>query len=127
VRAPLSWLRDFAPFEGDPKELAAALDDLGLVVEGVEVIGERLDDIVVARVTEISAIEGKDRIRRVLVDAGADPVEIVCGATNFAVDDLVPLAPVGAVLPGGFAISMRKMGGVTRTACCVRARARYRR
>jgi len=113
VRAPLSWLRDFAPFEGDPKELAAALDDIGLVVEGVEVIGERLDDIVVARVTEISAIEGKDRIRRVLVDAGADPVEIVCGATNFAVDDLVPLAPVGAVLPGGFAISMRKMGGVT--------------
>jgi len=120
VRAPLSWLRDFAPFEGDPKELAAALDDLGLVVEGVEVIGERLDDIVVARVTEISAIEGKDRIRRVLVDAGADPVEIVCGATNFAVDDLVPLAPVGAVLPVALPSRCARWGASPRTACCVR-------
>ena len=33
MRVPLSWLRDFAPFVGEPAELAAALDDLGLVVE----------------------------------------------------------------------------------------------
>ena len=31
-------------------------------------------------------------------------MEVVCGAWNFEVGDLVPLAPVGAVLPGGFAI-----------------------
>jgi phenylalanyl-tRNA synthetase beta chain len=112
VRVPLSWLRDFAPFEGEPAELAATLDDLGLVVEGIELVGEGLDDIVVARVEEISAIEGADRIRRVVVDAGDGPVEVVCGAWNFDVGDLVPLAPVGAVLPGGFAIGRRKMKGV---------------
>jgi phenylalanyl-tRNA synthetase beta chain len=112
VRVPLSWLRDFAPFEGEPAELAASLDDLGLVVEAIEPIGEGLDDIVVARVEEISAIEGADRIRRVVVDAGAGPVEVVCGAWNFEVGNLVPLAPVGAVLPGGFAIGRRKMKGV---------------
>ncbi len=112
MRAPLSWLRDFAPFEGTAEELAATLDDLGLVVEAIEQVGEGLDDVVVARVDEIAAIEGADRIRRVLVDAGAGPVEIVCGATNFAVGDLVPLAPVGAVLPGGFEIGRRKMRGV---------------
>ena len=39
-------------------------------------------------------------------------LEIVCGAWNFAVGDLVPLAPVGAVLPGGFDIGRRKMRGV---------------
>jgi phenylalanyl-tRNA synthetase beta chain len=112
VRVPLSWLRDFAPFDGEPAELAATLDDLGLVVEGIEHIGEGLDDIVVARVEEISAIEGADRIRRVVVDAGAGPVEVVCGAWNFEVANLVPLAPVGAVLPGGFTIGRRKMKGV---------------
>ena len=37
---------------------------------------------------------------------------MVCGAWNFEVGDLVPLAPVGAVLPGGFAIGRRKMKGV---------------
>jgi phenylalanyl-tRNA synthetase beta chain len=112
VRVPLSWLRDFAPFEGTAAEFSAALDDLGLVVEGTEVVGEGLSDIVVARVEDISAIEGADRIRLVVVDAGDGPVEVVCGASNFALGDLVALAPVGAVLPGDFKISRRKMKGV---------------
>ena len=47
-----------------------------------------------------------------MVDAGADPLEIVCGAHNFAVGDRVPLAPVGAILPGGFEIARRTMRGV---------------
>jgi phenylalanyl-tRNA synthetase beta chain len=112
VRAPLSWLRDFAPFPDDIGVLAAALDDLGLVVEGIEKVGEGLEAVVVSRVTEINEIKGADRIRHVVVDAGAGPVEIVCGATNFGVGDRVPLAPVGAVLPGGFEIGQRKMRGV---------------
>jgi phenylalanyl-tRNA synthetase beta chain len=113
VRAPLSWLRDFAPFPDDIGLLTAALDDLGLVVEQVEKVGEGLEDVVVASVSEISAIEGADRVRRIVVDAGGEPLEIVCGAFNFEVGDRVPLAPVGAVLPGGFAIGRRKMRGVT--------------
>jgi phenylalanyl-tRNA synthetase beta chain len=113
MRAPLSWLRDFADFPDDVGLLRSTLDDLGLVVEDVEVVGEGLEDVVVARIDEITAIEGADRVRRVVVNAGAGPLEIVCGATNFAIGDLVPLAPVGAVLPGGFEIGTRKMRGVT--------------
>jgi phenylalanyl-tRNA synthetase beta chain len=111
LRAPLSWLRDFAPFAGEPAGLAAVLDDLGLVVEGIETVGEGLGDVIVARVTGISSIEGADRIRSVVVDAGAGPVDVVCGAWNFDVGDLVALAPVGSVLPGGFAIKARRMKG----------------
>jgi phenylalanyl-tRNA synthetase beta chain len=114
VLVPLSWLRDFAPFEGDPASLAETLDDLGLVVEGMQRVGKGLEDIVVARVLEISPIAGADKIRQVMVDAGdGQPLSIVCGAWNFAVGDLVPLAPVGAVLPGDLAIAKRKMKGVT--------------
>jgi phenylalanyl-tRNA synthetase beta chain len=112
VRTPLSWLRDFAPFERDVATLVAALDDLGLVVEAIERVGEGLDDVSVARVSEISAIEGADRIRRVVVDAGADAVEVVCGAWNFAVGDLVPLVRAGGLLPGGVEIARRPMRGV---------------
>ncbi|HUZ09584.1 MAG TPA: phenylalanine--tRNA ligase subunit beta [Acidimicrobiales bacterium] len=112
MRAPLSWLRDFSPFGDDAAELAATLDDLGLVVEGIERVGEGLGDLVVARVEEIAAIPGADRIRRVVVETGTGRVEVVCGASNFAAGDLVPLAPVGAVLPGGMAIARRKMKGV---------------
>jgi len=112
VRVPLSWLRDFAPFTGDAAAIVATLDDLGLVVEGIERTGEGLGDVVLARVEEITAIEGADKIRRVVVDCGTGQVEVACGATNFAVGDLVPLAPVGAVLPGGFTIGRRKMRGM---------------
>ena len=97
MRTPLSWLQDFAPHRRWIVDDARPriLDDLGLVVEGVERVGEGLDDVVVAGSVEvIAAIEGADRIRRVLVDAGAgEPLQIVCGAFNFGVGDLVPLAP----------------------------------
>jgi phenylalanyl-tRNA synthetase beta chain len=112
VLVPLSWLRDFAPFEGDPSVLAETLDDLGLVVEGVTHVGQGLEDVVVARILDIAPIAGADKIRQVTVEAGGEPLSIVCGAWNFAVGDLVPLAPVGAVLPGDFAIARRKMKGV---------------
>ena len=112
MRVPLSWLRDFAPFDGDPAVLADTLDDLGLVVEETELVDEGLGDVVVVRVDRIDPIAGADRIRLVVVDDGTGPVEVVCGAWNFEVGDLVPLAPVGAVLPGGFAIGRRKMKGV---------------
>lgn len=111
MRVPLSWLRDFAPIDGDPAGLAETLDDLGLVVEAVERVGEGLEDVVVARVESIAAIAGADRIRLVTVESGNGPLEVVCGAWNFSPGDLVPLAPVGAVLPGGFKIGRRKMKG----------------
>ncbi|MHB1088157.1 MAG: phenylalanine--tRNA ligase subunit beta, partial [Acidimicrobiales bacterium] len=113
MKISLSWLRDFVELNESVEELRSMLDDLGLVVEGIEYVGEGLEDVVVARVDEIRAIEGADRVRLVVVDAGQGPLEIVCGATNFELGNFVPLAPVGAVLPGGFAIGERKMRGVT--------------
>ncbi len=112
MRAPLSWLRDFAAFPDDVEELRAALDDLGLVVEAVEHVGEGLGEVVVSRVLEIRPIAGADKIRLVVADAGAEPLEIVCGATNFTVGDRVPLAPVGTILPDGTEIAARKLRGV---------------
>jgi len=112
-------LRELTPLETRPTDragvaaLAADLDALGLVVEGVERVGEGLSDVVLALVLEIAAIPKADRIRRVVVDAGgSDPIEVVCGAWNFEVGDIVPFAPVGAVLPGEFRIEQRRMRGV---------------
>ena len=113
MRIPLSWLREFVDLPESATELRPTLDDLGLVVEGIEQVGEGLEDVVVARIEEIRVIEGADRVRLVVVDAGDGPLEIVCGATNFAVGNHVPLAPVGATLPGGFEIGQRTMRGVT--------------
>ena len=113
MKISLSWLREFVDLPESNDELREILDDLGLVVEGIEYVGEGLKDVVVARIDEIRAIEGADRVRLVVVDADDGPLEIVCGAMNISVGDHVPLAPIGAVLPGNFEIARRTMRGVT--------------
>ena len=112
MRVPLSWLRDFAPIVAGADEIAATLDDLGLIVDSVETIGGGLDGVVVARVHAIRPHPDADKVRLVDVDDGSgELLQIVCGAWNFHEGDLVPLATLGAVLPGDFAIARRKLRG----------------
>ena len=109
---PVSWLRDFTPIGDDIDALVDACNELGLVVEGVDRIGDAIKDVVVAKVLEVDRIEGADKIRRIVVDHGDGPVQVVCGAWNFEQGATVAFAPVGSVLPGDFVISKRKMKGV---------------
>ncbi len=112
MRAPLSWLREFAPIEGEPADLASALSQLGLVVEGVHRVGEGLGQVVVARVLSASVHPKADRVQLVDVDPGdGSTLQVVCGAYNFGPGDLVPLARPGTKLPGGVEIGRRKVRG----------------
>jgi phenylalanyl-tRNA synthetase beta chain len=112
MKVPLSWLREFAPIEGAPDELAGTFSNLGLVVDGFDEIGAELDGVVVARVLALRPHPGADKVQLVDVDAGSgEPMQIVCGAFNMAPGDLVPLATVGSVLPGGRDIGRRKVRG----------------
>jgi phenylalanyl-tRNA synthetase beta chain len=113
VKVPLSWLCDFAPFGDDVDDLSRSLSELGLVVEGVERVGEGLDGVIVARVVATSVHPDADKVQLVEVDAGdGGPTrQIVCGAFNFGPGDLVPLATIGARLPDGMEIGRRKVRG----------------
>jgi phenylalanyl-tRNA synthetase beta chain len=112
MKVLLSWLRDFAPIEGDPFELAEQLSDLGMAVEQVALLGQRLEGVVVARVLTTRPHPRADRIQLVDVDAGdGETLQIACGAFNMQAGDLVPLATVGTVMPGGVEIGRRKMRG----------------
>jgi phenylalanyl-tRNA synthetase beta chain len=112
VLAPLSWLRDFAPFDQPIEELTEALSNLGLVVEGVQEIGGGLDGVEVVRILDIRKHPNADKIQLVDVERGdGQALQIACGATNMAVGDLVPLATLGTTLAGGMTIERRKMRG----------------
>ncbi|GAA1582893.1 phenylalanine--tRNA ligase subunit beta [Actinomadura kijaniata] len=120
MRAPLSWLREYVELpEGvTGRELAAKLIDAGLEVETVERAGiDITGPIVVGRVLTVEELTGfKKPIRFCTVDVGAangtgEPQNIVCGATNFAVGDLVVVILPGGELPGGFKIGARKTYG----------------
>src|SRR3954453_4130804 len=122
MRAPLSWIREYVDLPADVtvQDLAQRLTALGLKLESLEHPGSDVEGpLVVGRVLSFEDEPQKNGkvIRWCRVDCGPDHSGeagsrgIVCGAHNFAVDDLVVVALPGAVLPGGFAISARKTYG----------------
>ncbi len=112
MKVLLSWLKEFAPLEGSPAELARDLSDLGLTVEEMVSFNAGLDGIVVGRVAALRPHPSADRIGLVDVEqADGQVVQVCCGAFNMAPGDLVPLALVGSTLPGGMRIERRKMRG----------------
>ncbi|MDQ1508552.1 MAG: phenylalanyl-tRNA synthetase beta chain, partial [Actinomycetota bacterium] len=104
MRAPLAWIRDFTPVEAPIGDIADALNQLGLEVEGIEEPGREIGGVVVARVLAVVPHPDADRIRLADVDTGDGTVRVVCGAPNIAPGMLVPFARVGASLPGDFKI-----------------------
>jgi len=112
VKVLLSWLREFAPFEGDPIALGDEMSDLGMAVESIDELGRGLDGIVVAKVLDLRPHPDADKIQLVDVDRGdGEALQICCGAFNMSVGDLVPLATLGTVMPGGMKIERRKLRG----------------
>jgi phenylalanyl-tRNA synthetase beta chain len=112
VKVLLSWLREFAPIEGDPVLIGEQMSDLGMAVESMDQVGQGLDGIVVARVLGLRPHPQADRIQLVDVDAGdGEALQICCGAFNMAVGDLVPLATLNTVMPDGMKIERRKLRG----------------
>ncbi|GAB3348068.1 phenylalanine--tRNA ligase subunit beta [Modestobacter lapidis] len=111
MRVPIGWLAEHVdlPAETGVEELDDAFVRLGLEVEEVHRPPETTGPLVVGRVLEIEELTGfKKPIRYCRVEVGeAEPRGVVCGARNFAVDDLVVVALPGAVLPGNFAIAAR--------------------
>jgi len=119
MKVLLSWLREFAPFEGDPLDLAEHLSDLGMAVEETRVI-DPLNGVVVARVANLRQHPEADRIQLVDVEThDGEQLQVCCGAFNIAVGDLIPFATIGTVMPDGMEISQRKMRGeLSNGMCC---------
>ena len=118
MRAPLSWLREFAAIPANTKaeEISDAFIRVGFEVEEIIIQGSDLTGpLVVAKVLAIEELTGnKKAIRYVELDCGEKESRfVICGASNFAVGDLVVAALPGAVLPGNFAISARETYGKT--------------
>ena len=107
------WLRDLAPgLEDGPERVAERLAALGAPADAATPIGERLGDIVVARVLESAQHPNADRLSLCKVDAGTgETLQVVCGAPNVRAGALYPFAPVGAELPGGVRIRRAKIRG----------------
>ncbi len=106
-----NWLRTFVDPSLNSDALAHELTMAGLEVEALESVAPAFDGLVVAQVLEVTKHPQADRLNVCKVDAGGEPLQIVCGAANVAVGAKVPCAMVGAKLPG-IEIKQAKLRGV---------------
>jgi phenylalanyl-tRNA synthetase beta chain len=114
MRVPLSWLREYVEVELTPEALAERLTLLGMEVQGIERIGADWQSVVVGELLEVMPHPHAAKLLLTRVSTAADgpALSIVCGATNIAVGQRVPVALPGAVLPGGRRIDVAPKAGV---------------
>ncbi|OZI74490.1 phenylalanine--tRNA ligase subunit beta [Bordetella genomosp. 12] len=118
-----SWLRTLVNPAIGTEELAHQLTMAGLEVEDTHPAAPAFSGVVVARIAEIAPHPDADKLRVCKVDDGSgELLQIVCGAPNAAAGLVVPLARVGAELPGGMKIGVAKMRGVTSSGMLCSAR-----
>ena len=108
----MRWLSDYVKADVDIKDYCHALTMSGSKVEGYEVEGSNISNVVVGKILEKGQHENADALFVCKVDIGKDePIQIVTNAKNVQPNDLVPVALDGAVLPEG-KIKKCKMRGV---------------
>jgi phenylalanyl-tRNA synthetase beta chain len=120
MRVPLSWLREFVDVDLTPERLAERLTLLGMEVKGIERWGDDWRNVVVGELLTVERHPRADRLSLTWVTVGdGEPLEIVCGATNIAAGQRIPVALPGAVLPGDRRIERtEKMGVVSNGMLC---------
>ena len=109
---PESWLRTLANPSMTTAELAHLLTMSGLEVESCTPVAPPFTGIVVGEVLTVAKHPNADKLSLCSVNAGqGEPLQIVCGAPNVRAGMKVPLAMIGASLPG-LEIKAAKMRGV---------------
>ena len=112
MKVSVEWLSEFVSPLPAPEELARRLTRAGLEVEGMERPAEALQGVVVARIAAAAPHPDAEKLTVTQVEAGGERLQVVCGAKNFQVGDLVPLATVGTTIPGGPTIQRASLRGV---------------
>src|SRR6187551_2298193 len=120
MKVPISWLAEYVDIELTPEQLAERLTLLGMEVKGIERWGADWQSVVTGELLTVEKHPRADRLSLTTVTIGTGEVlEIVCGATNIAPGQRIPVALPGAVLPGDRRIERaEKMGVVSNGMLC---------
>jgi phenylalanyl-tRNA synthetase beta chain len=102
MKISYNWLKQFINIDLKSEDTAEVLTDLGLEVEGVEKFESLkggLEGVVIGHVLTCIQHTNADKLKVTTVDIGTgSPIQIVCGASNVAVGQKVPVATIGTKL-----------------------------
>lgn len=108
-----AWLREWVNPPVSTEELSDQLSMAGLEVDSVTPVAGEFSGVVVGKVVTREQHPNADKLSLCSVDAGQDEMlQIICGAPNVAAGMKVPVALIGARLPGDFKIKKAKLRGV---------------
>jgi phenylalanyl-tRNA synthetase beta chain len=118
IRAPFSWLKEYADARGSVDEVARQLHMSGTEIDRIERPGGGWDHVWVGRIAALEKHPNADKLQLATVEYGEGRTKtVVTGATNISAGDVVPYAEVGAKLREGHGDGMitlepRKMRGI---------------
>jgi len=111
MKISYNWLKKFVDFSLSPQELAKTLTSLGIETSVLS-SGCAWTGVITAKVLEKHPHSNSDHLYVCKVFDGKQEYQIVCGAQNVAVGQIVALSKIGALLPGNFEIKRSKIRGV---------------
>jgi len=114
VKVSTQWLSEYVNIDGvTPEELAEKITRSGIEIDEIEQRNQGVTGVVVGYVKHKEKHPDADKLNVCTVDVGSgEDLQIVCGAKNVDAGQKVPVAVVGAVLPGNFKIKNAKLRGV---------------
>ena len=108
-----SWLNDWIDIENiSNSDISEALESLGFEIEHKKELNPNYENIVVGKVLEVYEHPNADKVRITKTDVGNNIYEIVCGAWNFDVGAVVPVALPNSEIKDNFKIDKRDIRGV---------------
>lgn len=111
----LNWLKDFVkiPSSITSEELGLRLTMHTVEIDGVEKHADKFRNIIVGKILEIKKHPNADRLQIAKIDVGKERMmDVVCGASNIEIGQMVPVAIMGAKLPNGLEINETEIRGV---------------
>lgn len=112
MKTSVEWLEEYSDIDVDAIKLGDILTMTGSKVETIEQKGNDIKNVVIGKILEINKHEDSDHLLVTKVDVGNEIIQIVTGASNIKVNDIVPIAKDGSNLPGGIVIKKGELRGV---------------
>lgn len=112
MQTSIKWLKDYVDFEQSPEQIADMLTMAGVPVENVVTLGKGIEKVVTGKIMEITKHPNADKLVICQLNVGGEEnIQIVTGAQNVRVGQIVPVCLVGAKLPSGITIKKGKLRG----------------
>lgn len=112
MKISLDWIKEYAPIDCTIHEFSDKMTMIGQKVEVFDREADHMKNIVIGKINSIEKHPDSDHLLVCMVDVGKEVLQIVTGAQNLKVGDLVPVALDGSVLPGGKEIYKSDFRGV---------------